>query len=157
MMSQAEDFRPRPIDEEPLLTNRFSIHLPEKLETPSYRVQSVSAMVFDFTKGAWNDISISILDTVSDPDAFIRFMNYFYSSKKEPINIEYVDGPGVAVYHATIDAYEVLKITRPDLSYGDDGLHKTTLVLRPKSISIGYGDQKVTYSSKEKRKLFGLW
>lgn len=149
-MAHDEAFIPRPIDEEPLLSNRYAVHFPEEAGVECYHVQSVSAMVFDFRKGAWNDITISILEVISRGGSYDKLMAYYTAGKREPILVEMLDGPGVCVQEVSIDVYEVLEIARPDLAYGKDETYKTILTLHPKSISIGYGDQKVTYSSKEK-------
>lgn len=143
-----EDFRPYPIDEEPILSNRYAAYFPEETGVDCFHVQSVSAMVFDFRKGAWKDIVICVREVISYGGDYAKLMAYYAAGKCEPILVKMLDGPGVCVQEASIDAYEVLEIARPDLVYGKDQLFVTTLTLRPKTISIGYGDQKVTYSSK---------
>ncbi len=141
---------PVPIDEEPLLRNRFIVRFPKDIDIEPWHIHSVSPMTFDFRVGAWKDITISIMEVISGEQSFNKLMDFFQRGRYEPIEVDLVDGPGVVVYQASITEYGVLEISHPSLDYGKDELYKTTITLSPKTISFGYGDEKVTYSSKEK-------
>lgn len=141
--------RPVPIDEEPLLNNRYSVNFPENTGIEQYHVQGISSFTFNFETGKWNDITISIIEVIGAKIAFAKLMDYFRSGQRGSIVAKLLDGPGVCIYEISIDDYELLQVTKPDLVYGRDEVSQTTLSLRPKTISLGYGDQKVAYSSKE--------
>ena len=58
------DYRPVAIsaNEEPLLSNRWALKLPDELKIEYYHVHSIGTMKYDIKKGRWNPVQIKIRD-----------------------------------------------------------------------------------------------
>lgn len=143
-------YRPLPIDEEPLLNSRYAILLPEETKVEPHHVRGITSMTFDFRTGMWNDVVISLIEMVGGELTMSKLMHYFATGQRGTIVVQLLDGVGICVNEMSIVDYEPLSITKPELTYEKQGVTMISLALRPKTISIGYGDEKVTYSSKEK-------
>jgi hypothetical protein len=150
-MKEVYAFRPVPIDYEPHLRNRFAVHLPEACDVTHDYVHDASAIKFDFKKGAWDDITFSFLEAVDLEHVFNKIMDYYVGGglKTDPIELVLLDGPLEKGYEMAIDEYEVISLSRPDLTYAEDGLYLTKLTIRPVAITFGSESNRKTYRNRE--------
>jgi hypothetical protein len=152
-----ELYHPIPIQEEPMLRNRWVLRLPEEVKIDAWHVDSVSNLQYDFQNGRWHDIKIVIREFISGDRMRFYDMLEFFEKNRKPIRIELLDGVGIGARDMTVEEYEVVNVSMSELSYAKDGLLLSTLTIRPTCISIGKGDHRVMYSNRAKKKKFWLW
>lgn len=153
------DYRPVAIsaNEEPLLSNRWALKLPDELKVEYYHVHSIGAMKYDIKKGRWNPVQIKIREMVGG-DArtnFAKMLDFFGQKKKRPtLELQLLDAVCEKVRGMYIEEYEVMEVRSSDLDYSNDGLFLSSLIIQPISVTIGEGEGALTYRNRKK---FGLW
>jgi len=82
---------------------------------------------------------------------FNKIMDYYVRGglKTDPIELVLLDGPLEKGYEMAIDEYEVISLSRPDLTYAEDGLYLTKLTIRPVAITFGSESNRKTYRNRE--------
>ena len=152
-----EMFVPLPIVEEPILRNRWSLHLPAHLKIENWCVDSVSPIRYNFGRSRWDDIRIGVREMSSFKEASFSRMLHSFSIELTPIRLELLDPVGDVLRTFTIEDYEVVSIGLSDLDYAKDGLLLSTLTISPKAIAMEYDGQVVRRKNRFEKKKAWFW
>lgn len=154
----ADMFRPVPIDQEPLLSNRFALEFPTELgidqfivqttKKPSININAVEIPYMNTStwvagRSVWQPMEISFIDVIgpSTTQKIIEWVRLHFESAtgrmgyavgyKKNLVLKQLDGPGVEVQKWTLIGCQITNADFGDNDYGNDELQKITLTLQP--------------------------
>lgn len=141
-------FRPIPVEFEPKRNNRFLVEFPVEFEIESFLVQKINRPKIVFIQNIkeligsyqWEDFNIEFIDVVgsSTTNGIINMIQFCQENKginpNKPLfnfSIKSLDPVGVEVEDWIIEVQDLLKVDFGECDYGNDGLQKIKVTLRP--------------------------
>lgn len=154
----ADMFRPVPIDQEPLLQNRFALEFPNELGIDQFIVQTakkpslnISAIEIPYMnsvnwvsgRAVWQQMEITFIDVIgpSTTQKIMDWVNLHYESTtgrsgyavgyKKNLVLKALDGPGVEVQKWTLIGCQIVAVDFDQFDYGADEVVKVSITIQP--------------------------
>jgi len=154
----ADMFRPVPIDQEPLLQNRFALEFPTELGIDQFIVQTAKKPSLNINpveipymntsswvagRAVWQQMEISFIDVIgpSTTQKVMEWVNLHYESStgragyavgyKKNLVLKALDGPGVEVQKWTLIGCQIVSVDFDQFDYGTDEVVKISVTLQP--------------------------
>ena len=154
----ADMFRPVPIDQEPLLQNRFALEFPTELgidqfivqtaKKPSLNINAVEIPYMNTSswvagRSVWQQMEISFIDVIgpSTTQKVMEWVNLHFESStgrmgyavgyKKNLFLKALDGPGVEVQKWTLIGCQIVSADFDQFDYGTDDVVKISVTLQP--------------------------
>lgn len=134
-------FHPVPIGAEPKRDNRFVVILPDEFEIESWLVQSCDLP--KIRNGELQPIKITFLDLIG-PSTSTKVLALFEicaDRKRREVElfdftIALLDPIGIRIEEWTISVSELLEVDFGVMDYGDNSLHKLSILVQPNNCII---------------------
>lgn len=154
----ADMFRPVPIDQEPLLINRFALEFPTELGIDQFIVQTtkkpsiniskveipyMNSMNYVAGRAVWGEMEISFIDVIgpSTTQKIMEWVRLHYEPQtgrsgyavgyKKNLVLKQLDGPGVDVQKWTLIGAQIVSADFGENDYGTDEFQKITITIQP--------------------------
>ena len=154
----ADMFRPVPIEQEPMLKNRFQLEFPSVLAIDSFIVQSTDKPKISITsieipymngytyvagKAKWSTINIKLLDVIgpSTSQKIMEWVNLHHEPAtgrngyavgyKKNLVLNGLDGPGVSVQKWTMIGCQITEAGFDSYDYGAEEVSMPEITVQP--------------------------
>lgn len=154
----ADMFRPIPIEQEPILSNRFVVEFPTDLGLNHYVVESakkpslnmdaieipyMNTSTFMMGRAVWQAMEFTFIDVIgpSTSQKLMEWVNLHFESTtgragyaigyKKNLVMKALDGPGVEVQKWTLIGCQITSIDFGNFDYTANELSKITVTIQP--------------------------
>jgi hypothetical protein len=132
-----------PVCYEPKRNHRFVVEFPEQFNIESFAVQKINKP--KFSNGKWENIKVEFVDLIgpSTSQSLFGIVKFLENNKNDSkilfeLKIKSLDPTGVEVEEWLIYVEEVSIINFGELDYGDDGIQKPYLIIKPLKCILKY-------------------